>query len=145
MIKKRFLWLVITLILILLIIILLLLNMQMVRGSAKNTDKVVIYISNRSIESSQIVFETPDELNEIFNILKNTKNIRFYKHQKDYGTLMHDREFRIEIYYSNGKIEILEPTERRGSLFKDIPFVRGYLIGNNEDIWDYIIPVTPKN
>jgi len=117
-------------------------NMRMVRGSARNVDKVVVTIldfHNEGIGPREVILETSDEIDEIFNVLVNTRNVRFHRHQKGYRTLMHDRRFRIEVYYSSGRIEKIEPSENRGSLFRNIHSIRGFLMGTNEAIWDFVM------
>jgi hypothetical protein len=123
-------------------------NVQLVTGSVENVERVVIHreliYQGLPEHFEQIIVDSPEQLNEIFDIILNTENIRFRRHQKDYLSFMHNRRFWIDIYYSSGRTERIEPTEAGQHLFRDIPYVfgvrvRGYITGRNEEIWDYVI------
>jgi hypothetical protein len=115
-------------------------NMRMVVGSAEDLTQILISVPE-FYEGKSFVLETDAEMTELYNIIKKTKNKRFGSYEGG-GTPQHDGSFRISLFYSTGKTEIL----RGGSTTTDLIikenvnllFSKKFLIGENQLLSEYI-------
>ena len=114
--------------------------MRMVTGSAKDLNKITITIPDDYYQGKQFVLETEAELTELYNILKKTKNKRFGSHEGG-GALQINGNYRIDLFYSTGKTEIVRGGNSNDFVFKNnvnLLFSRKFLRGENQLLPEYI-------
>lgn len=98
-------------------------------------------------DEDRLVTKTIDSGNEIekvYNILKETSNIRNNRYPSHAVSVQWDPKFIIDIVYGDGETDHIFSTEANGAICKYLNSKgssgdRGYRLGKNQLIWDYIL------
>ena len=87
------------------------------------------------------------EIEELYNILNETTKIRNNRYPSHIMSVQWDPKFEINILYRNGDQDYIFSTEATGSVCKYLNSKgnsgdRGYRIGKNQAIWNYIFDMS---
>ena len=122
-------------------------NGRVVSGTAKDLEKAVITAFDLDGGSpKEIVLESAEQLDKIFSILRQTKDIRFGDFEGG-GVAPHDSEFVVQLFYASGANEYIKSGERSELLYidnRDFLFCKKFLIGQNEEFWTYVKDLVRK-
>lgn len=119
-----------------------------VSGSSKGMDRITMDIVPNNPGGEIRTLKTEAEIAWLWDVLRDTRGeLRLVNTE----SLQHDRKFHITVYYSDGKILTIEPTESYGGMRMklDTPLINWlrrytgekawYLFGKNEALWDLVL------
>lgn len=117
---------------------------EMVSKDIENIKNITVTVYPCDDEKKEIrTVDDTYEIEKLYNMLKETTKIRNNRHPSHAVSVQWDPKFEIDILYKNGKQEHIFSTEATGSVCKYLNSVgssgdRGYRLGENQNIWDYI-------
>ena len=88
------------------------------------------------------------EMDTVYSILKETTNLHTNKHPRHFESIQFDSKWMIRLEYRNGMVDEFYATERGGGIFRFLDTKgsgeRGYIMGKNDKIWDFIAELERK-
>lgn len=124
------------------------LYIKMVSEKVEKLEHAIVIVKDPTTEQDTCVIEIVEkkQLNKLYSTIKNTNIIEINRYPRHSVVTSADRPYEVQLFYGNEKIDRFGITENPQLVYRILENdENGYILGQNNDLLEYVLYLANNN